>query len=140
MAQTAHEIEHHIEQTRDTLGSNLQELEHKVKAATDWKQHFEKNPMTMIGIAFGGGVLLASMLGGRKSNGVHHFANAPNAAQAGMPQRKHEALETWDNVKGALIGVMATRFKDYVGSIIPGFAEQFDRTQEKAKLRTHELA
>jgi hypothetical protein len=35
MGQTTDQIEHHIEQTRETLGSNLQELEYKVKAVTD---------------------------------------------------------------------------------------------------------
>jgi hypothetical protein len=104
------------------------------------KQHFQKNPMTMIGMAFGGGVLLASLLGSRKNNGAYHDANVPAARYAGAPPRKHDALEAWDSAKGALIGVLATRFKDYVGGIIPGFTEQFDRTQEeKAKLRVQNL-
>ena len=42
-------------------------------------------------------------------------------------------METWDNIKGALIGVAATRVKDFVGEVIPGFNEQFQRTQEKAQ-------
>jgi hypothetical protein len=32
-------------------------------------------------------------------------------------------------VKGALIGVAATRFKDFVGELIPGFHEQFRQTE-----------
>jgi hypothetical protein len=42
-------------------------------------------------------------------------------------------LETWDNIKGALVGVAATRFKEFVGEVVPGFHEQFQRTEEKAK-------
>jgi len=42
-------------------------------------------------------------------------------------------LETWDNIKGALIGVAATRFKDFVGEVVPGFHEQFQKTEEKVK-------
>jgi hypothetical protein len=66
MGQTTHQIEAHIEDTRKDLGSNLRELERKVRSVTDWKQHFQSNPMTMLGVAFGGGLLLATMLGGRK--------------------------------------------------------------------------
>lgn len=36
---------------------------------------------------------------------------------------------TWDNIKGALIGVAATRFKDFVGEIVPGFHEQLRKTE-----------
>ena len=133
MGQTTDQIEHHIEQTRETLGSNLQELEYKVKAVTDWKTHFQNHPMTMIGIAFSGGVILASLLGGRKINGAHHTANAPAARDAGVPPRKHEALEAWDSAKGALIRVLATRFKDYIGGIIRGFTEHYDRTQRRKR-------
>ena len=51
MGQTTHQIEAHIEDTREDLGSNLHELELKVKSVTDWKQHFRTNPMTMLGVA-----------------------------------------------------------------------------------------
>ena len=63
MGETANQIESYIDQKREDLGSNLQELEQKVKSATDWRWQFQKNPMTMIGIAFGIGMLLAAMLG-----------------------------------------------------------------------------
>ena len=41
MGQTTHQIEAHIENTREDLGSDLHELERKVKDVTDWKQHFQ---------------------------------------------------------------------------------------------------
>ena len=65
MDQTTHEIEAHIEETREDLGSNLNELERKVKSMTDWKQQFRNHPMVMLGVAFGGGILIA-LLAGRK--------------------------------------------------------------------------
>jgi len=55
MGEATSQIEAHIENTRADLGSNLQELEQKVKSVTDWKQHFQKSPMTLLGAAFGGG-------------------------------------------------------------------------------------
>ena len=135
MGQTTHQIKGHIEDTREDLGSNLQELEKKVKSVTDWKQHFQTNPMTMLGVAFGGGILLATMLGGRKNRRGERSSSQASGAEphAGTDHQKHKALETWDNIKGALIGVAATRFKDFIGEAVPGFHEQFQRTEEKAK-------
>jgi hypothetical protein len=113
-------------------------LEQKVKSVTDWKQHFQSNPMTMLGVAFGGGILLATMLGGRKNRrGERGFSSPATGSEshAGTDHQKHKALETWDNIKGALIGVAATRFKDFVGEIVPGFQEQFQGAEEKAKAK-----
>jgi hypothetical protein len=136
MGQTAHQIEAHIESTREDLGSNLHELERKVKSVTDWKQHFQNNPMMLLGVAFGGGILLSSMLGGRKSRQLGSgFSSQAGGSEplAGTDHQKHKAVETWDNIKGAVIGVAATRFKDFVGEIEPGFQEQYQKTEEKAK-------
>ncbi len=139
MGETTNQIERHIESKRDDLGSNLQELEQKVKSVTDWRQQFQNNPMTMIGAAFGGGVLLATMLGGgrrrRRSSGPtyaeQHAPATNNTPHAGTDHQAHKALETWDNIKGALIGVAATRFKDFVDEIVPGFHDQFEKTAQQ---------
>ena len=136
MGQTTHQIEAHIENTRENLGSNLHELESKVRAVTDWKQQFQQRPMTMLGVAFGGGILLATLLGGRRRSGRERgYSSRAGRSESHQESayRKHEALGTWDNIKGALIGVAATRFKDFVGDVVPDFHEQFRRTQEKAK-------
>jgi hypothetical protein len=135
MGQTTHQIEAHIEDTREDLGSNLHELEQKVKSVTDWKQHFQTSPMTMLGVAFGGGILLATMLGGRKNSRGDRFSSHATGSEphAGTDHQKHKALETWDNIKGALIGVAAARFKDFVGEVVPGFHEQFQHTEEKTE-------
>lgn len=136
MGQATSQIVAHIEDTRDDLGSNLRELEQKVKSVTDWKQHFRTNPMTLLGVAFGGGILLATMVGRRKNrHGERSFSIPGNGSEphAGTDHQKHRALETWDNIKGALIGVAATRFKDFVGEVVPSFQEHYQRTEEKAK-------
>jgi hypothetical protein len=126
MGETTNQIEGYIETKREDLGSNLAELENKVKSITDWRQQFRSNPMAMVGVAFGGGVLLASMLGTKSR---HRSARHINAPQAGTDQQTNKALETWDSIKGALIGVAATRFKAFVGEIVPGFDEQFRKTE-----------
>jgi hypothetical protein len=135
MGEATREIEAHIAETRTDLGSNLQELEQKMKSVTDWKQHFQKNPMKLLGVAFGGGILLATILGGGKRSGRERRFSNPTSSEphGGTDHQKHKALETWDNIRGALIGVAAMRFKDFVGEVVPGFHEQFQRTEEKAK-------
>jgi hypothetical protein len=132
MGETTDQIAAHIEDTRDDLGSNLRELEQKVKSVTDWKQHFQKSPLTMVGVAFGGGILLASMMGGKRRSPRGASVLAADAEpHAGTDHQKYKALETWDNIKGAIIGVAATRFKDFVAEVIPGFHEQYQRTEAK---------
>ena len=134
MVETTHQIETYIENKREDLGSNVRELEHKLKSVTDWRQQFQKHPMTLVAVAFGGGIVLAGMLGGqRRRRRVASLSDssAGNTVQSGTDRQKHQALETWDNIKGALIGVAAARFKDFVADIVPGFHEQFQKTENQ---------
>lgn len=121
MSETASQIEVQIEKTSQALGSNFQELEHKVKSVTDWRLQFQKSPMTMVGVAFGGGIFLAALLsrprrcrGNRRGSG----------SEVGYEPRPHSP---WDSIKGALLGVAASRFTDFVADVIPGFHEQIER-------------
>ena len=66
MGETTRQIEAHIEATRKDLGANLQEVENKVKSATDWRLHFHARPIAMLGLAFGCGALLALMVGRKR--------------------------------------------------------------------------
>jgi hypothetical protein len=126
VVQTTNQIEHYIDHKREELGSNLHELEDKISAATDWRHHFQKNPMTLIAAAFGGGIVLASLLAGphRRRSAPTDPRTAPNPARA-------QALDTWDHIKSALIGVAAARFTDYVEEVVPGFREQLEKTGVK---------
>jgi len=134
MGETTNQIENHIEDTRGNLGSNLQELERKVKSATDWRYYYSKSPMTMIGVAFGAGVLVAAMGGGNKHNrSKRRFANSRHSEtmHLGTGRQTNKAMETWENIKGALMGVASTRVRDFVGDIIPGFHEHYEREQHE---------
>ena len=63
MGQTTDQIENVIDQTREDLKSNLEELETRVKSVADWRSQFRKHPGPMIVAALVGGVLLSSMIG-----------------------------------------------------------------------------
>ena len=134
MGETKNQIENHIEDAREDLGANLQELERKVKSVTDWKHYYAKSPITMIGVAFGAGVLLAAM-SGRRDRSRRRVANSVSAVSqdvvTGTHRHKDKAVEAWDNIKGALVGMAAARVKDYVGEIVPGFRHHYDRAQRE---------
>jgi len=112
------------------LGANLEELETKVKDAADWKHHFRNRPMTMIGLAFGGGVLLAAMLGSRSQRG--DWESAAPAANT-TARVKSAALDTWGHIKGALVALAATRAKEFIDEIVPGFKQHFDKIPKRAE-------
>ena len=130
---TTGDIESDIEAKRSDLRANFEELEQKVKSVTDWRQHFRKRPGTMLTAAFGAGALLAVIVGSRKGavdadDDVVYDVAPPRAVAA---RRKHPAVEHWDTIKTALVGVAATRFAALLGDMIPGFHDHLAKTRAK---------
>ena len=129
MAERPDQIEQHIASTRHQLGNNLHELEDKVKQAADWRTYYERNPMMMVGLAFGGGVLLASMMGGKRERQDRPFAaQAPRSAGylTGATQR-NPMSDTWHNMKAALIGLSGAKIRSLLNEALPGFSEHYDQ-------------
>jgi hypothetical protein len=138
MGEKSNQIERQIVVERGQLGQNLNELESKVQEITDWRMQFQKRPMLMIGVAAGGGLLLASMTG-RRSRSRRHYAEDRSEPsyehRRGTELQKNKALETFDTIKGAMIGVAANTFQDLLGQLIPGFREQFQKTAQEKRSR-----
>lgn len=65
MGETPDQIERHISEERSELGENIHELQRKVKTAMDWRAQFDQRPWVLMGVAFGGGLLLSLLLGAR---------------------------------------------------------------------------
>ncbi len=130
MGPTVQQIEAHIDNTRERLGANFQELERKVDAVTDLRGHFEARPFTILGIAFVGGALLASMGSGGSRRPARPIEARPRTSYSGTPQGR-QALEVWDTLKGAAIGLAVTRLRSYVDGLVPGFDEQFQRAESR---------
>ena len=135
MGEKSDQIERQIAKQRGQLGRNLNELQSRVEEATDWRVQFQKRPMLMMGVALGGGLLLASLTGRRSRSRSYYPEHRPDGGHEhskGTELQKNKALETFDTIKGAMIGVAANTFKDLLGELIPGFHEQFQKTaQEK---------
>ena len=131
MDQTANQIEAHIDRTRERLGSNLRELEDKVEAATDWREHFRERPHVFLGAAFIGGVVLASALRSKSADGPLSGVDV-NPAVRGQGSVQAQVRELWNNVQGALVGVATTHIRDYISELVPGFDDHFRRAEQRA--------
>ena len=58
MGETPTEIEAHIAEKRAELGRDLQEIEHRVREAVDWREQARRHPNAVYAAAFGIGMLL----------------------------------------------------------------------------------
>ena len=139
MGEKPQQIERHIEETRSELADNLSELQEKVKNSLDWRAQFRERPMTMIGIAFGGGVLLSALTAGRRSQSSPERddfwtenGRPVNQTVADFQSQTKEFIETkrntadiWENIKGALMGLAASKASQYLDQVVPGFQDQY---------------
>jgi len=130
MDQTANEIEAHIDRTRDRLGSNLRELEVRVDAATDWREHFRERPHLFLAAAFAGGVMLGTAFRRTSTTPGRGYADVSRPVRSnGYVQV--QAREFWNNVQGALVGVASAGIKKYIAEMVPGFDEHYRRVEQQ---------
>jgi hypothetical protein len=132
------QIKEHIDRTRGDLNENLNELQHKVKRAFDWRVQFEERPMTMLGLAFGGGILAAAMIpSGRRHryyvNGETRrpFRNAARGSRervaSAVREEPRKTRDSLDALKGALISVAAGKIGAVLGDFLSRYRDQGGR-------------
>jgi hypothetical protein len=140
MAETSDQIQLHIQRTREDLNDNITELQQKVKSAVNWRSQFDERPLTMIGLAFGAGVLLAAIVPRRNGNSRRQPTVADSDASgdaARVPSRRASAYgtvtsptsETWEALKGALAGVATNWIGEFLNHYLPGFKQEFSRVR-----------
>lgn len=127
MVETTAQIETHIEKTREYLGENLDALEQKIRSATDWREYFHRRPMTFLGAAFAGGVLLAMTTVTRPHGRGERAVRSPDSAPRPRGVHAGQVATMIENIKGTLIGMAAMKMKDLVNQAVPGFKDEFDR-------------
>src|ERR1051326_3061587 len=135
MDETSDQIEQHIQETRNDLGENFNELGDKVKKAVDWRAQFEERPGTMLGLAFTGGVILSAVLpAGRRSRSAYAGSGSPPGGQAWSPSRPSspppaskpsETRQSVEGLAGALISVAVNGASRFIDSLMPGFEREF---------------
>jgi hypothetical protein len=133
MSKTTEQIEAHIHSAQNALRSNLDELENKVKSASDWRRIYARHPGAMAAAAFGAGALLA-LVSGRRSGSAGQTAPAsePRASADPPPSsgdRRPDGVvrQIWDPVKEALIGVAVVRATGFVQELLGGSRENQKR-------------
>jgi hypothetical protein len=149
-----------IQQQRQELGDNLQQLENKVRDTVDWRVQFSERPMAGIGIAFAGGFLLSMLMpGGGESKGrssqtyeMSNYRVDDDATRAqpvsyryqyppsdrgehkgrsmmATPEMK-EVTDTLENIRGAVMGMAASRLRDFLAEAVPGFANEYEEARK----------
>jgi hypothetical protein len=128
----ADELEREIAAEQDALGENLAELEHQAKELVDWRAYVRKNPLAMMGVAFGGGMLLASMAGPGRS---HSGARPGRGHESNGDEEPTTARDAWEIFKGALLGAAAAEVTSYVAELLPDFREHLDEQRRERAAR-----
>jgi hypothetical protein len=147
MGEKTNQIEQHIREQRNELGQNISELQQKVKDTVDWRAQFEQRPMTMIGLAVGGGLLLSALV---RSRSRHRNYNRASDGQKWTPEDRpavkpynpavsngqsngasvDKASESLRDIRTALIGVAAAKIGDVIESVLPGFNNEYDKVKK----------
>jgi hypothetical protein len=128
VAETIDQIEKHIDWTREQLGEDFRELEHKVSAATDWRAHYERAPLMYVGAAVVSGAVLGSVLSGKRQRRTPMLA----ARSPRMPSESHAPGQTYQfvsNLTTALVGLGLTKLTAYIDEMLPGFDEHYRRAE-----------
>lgn len=123
-------IEKHVEDERQALRSNLEELQDSVRSTLDWRRQFRSNKGAFLGLALGGGVLIGLATARRKAvpEGLTYPttpAGGPTARNS--DHRRREVSLAWQSIESALIGLAAAKLRDTVANLLPGFREQVAR-------------
>jgi hypothetical protein len=151
----------HIDQQRDELGQNINQLEDRVRGMADWRTQFQERPMLGVGLAMGGGMLLGMLLGGggdKKDKSESRYASMYGAYQSpsyqptqhnggdssmmgwvtgqrgpsqATHQSKREAADKLDTLRAALMGMAVTRAQDFLNEALPGFRDEVDKAEQK---------
>ena len=123
MGDKADQIERHIDYQRRELRDNIAELKQKAAQTFDWRSQCEARPLTMIGIAFGGGVLLSGLLDRRRS--------VPHETEPMTASRRHSGAlaGTLHQIKGVLLTLAATKLGTAVDALLPGFQEAYKKAE-----------
>ena len=125
MASDNGQLERVIAEQREDLDRNLEELVMKAKSLTDWRSQVDAHPFGMLGLALGGGAMMA-MLARSPSRRRSHRPSEPNSP----PRSKGRRSSLVQDVSSALGAVAATTALEFVAEAVPGFASHFRKRPE----------
>jgi len=136
MVQETRRIMEHIETEREQLGENLDEIESRIKDATDPRAWFEQNPLLILGTAVAGGLVLGLLMTSKSSeetfsSGFSQPLPVPERHHASESKHLRTIKDTLDTTVAALVGLGARKFSDFISDTLPGFQEQYDVASQR---------
>ena len=139
-------IKQHIDDERQQLARNLDEIEYRVKKATDFKTHFDRNTGLFLGAAVAGGFLLSRAFRRPPSSRAgSRWEPSPTELNSNMaiprsPRHLSRVAETVDNIFEGLVGVVSDKLHSFVADAVPGFREQYDAVErQRGRSSVHQM-
>ena len=133
MGERSSQIEQHIQQERSDCRDNMTELTQKMARSVNWRVQCAERPLTMMGIAFGGGILLSALVGGPcLSRREEEPLDDPAGHSADAPVWRPEVERgggVWDVLKVALTGIAVARLTSVVEDLLPGFRDEYRKAE-----------
>jgi len=136
-------IRQYIDSEREQLGRDLDEIEDRVKHATDFRAHFNKNTGLFLGAAVAGGFLMSLAFPKPSPSGVEPKERAMGIAPPPRPVSKHvqRVSETLDNIFEGLVAVASDRLCLFVADAVPGFRAQYDAIErQRGRSSIHQMS
>jgi hypothetical protein len=126
MGEYAKELERHIEERRHRLNDNIGELEQKALDVLDWRAQVEHRPATMLGLAFGAGMVLAAVVGRSRHETEYDSSGLePEVYDRRRAEYSPEpAVRAWDKIKDALVAAALAQVENVVQEVLPDFSLQ----------------
>jgi len=126
MAETSHEIRRQIDDTRARLGSTIAAIERKV----DPHRIVDEHPLTLVGVAFGAGVLLATT--GATGRAVHEVRDQMKHGATKINATAGNAL---DGVIDAILGAATTAVAGKLSELLHLSASTSNRERDQLDVR-----
>ena len=145
MGETSSEIKRQIDEERRSLGENLSELEARAKHAVDWRSRVQERPLAAFGLALGAGAIIGALsvrsrsFDPLKESDVERVPEprvAPLSESPLWTGRKRKMVNTLDALTDAVMGVATAKVSDFLGKLMPGFSEHFDRAERERRERS----
>ena len=138
MGEDPRAIEEAIRMERHELGRNIDHLQERARALADWRTQYRNHAGASLALAFGGGIALGLLARRSGSRPRYSYTDRPDVepsrpvgfhplkAIGENPKVRQQVGEVWDEILEALITVASAKAVDMLGSVVPGFRDEFE--------------
>lgn len=126
----------------------------RARLNVDWRTQFDNNPMLLMGLALGGGLLLGSIVGGHRKGSRSTWSNSQKfysgssaapptdppasygsgvtgASHSALREQRQKATDTLEQIKSALMGFATAKVKEFVTEALPGFNLHLEEAERR---------